>query len=125
MKLGSKKSDQRDGELVVVSKNLSRMTSAKAIAPTLQSAIDNWATVKASLSDLAEQLEQNDVASETYDPSALSSPLPRAYQWADGSAYLSHMKLVRKARGAEMPEGFNTDPLMYQGGSDTLSLIHI
>lgn len=118
MKLASKKTNQRDGALMVVSKDLSRMASAAAVVPTLQQAVESWDSLREPLAQLAAQLEQDVIPSEPYDPTLLASPLPRAYQWADGSAYLSHMKLVRKARGAEMPEGFKSDPLMYQGGSD-------
>ncbi len=118
MKLASLKGG-RDGRLVVVSRDLARMTDAGAIAPTLQAALDDWANMAPALSDLSDQLNGGSVAGETFDESACASPLPRAYQWADGSAYVNHVELVRKARGAEMPETFWTDPLMYQGGSDT------
>jgi fumarylacetoacetate (FAA) hydrolase len=110
--------DGRDGRLVVVSRDLSRYISAAGIAPTLQAALDNWATAKPALEALAKDLENAD-RGEPFDESACSSPLPRAYQWADGSAYVNHVELVRKARGAEMPESFWTIPLMYQGGSDS------
>lgn len=118
MKLASLKSG-RDGELVLVNKALTHMVSAKDIAPTLQYALDNWADVSAKLNTLSQQLESGDIASEAFVQSDCASPLPRAYQWADGSAYVNHVELVRKARGAEMPESFWTDPLMYQGGSDS------
>jgi fumarylacetoacetate (FAA) hydrolase len=108
----------RDGTLVVVSKDLSRYASAGEVAPTLQYALDNWAAVAPALEDLALDIESQD-AGKPFDESACASPLPRAYQWADGSAYVNHVELVRKARGAEMPESFWTDPLMYQGGSDS------
>ncbi len=110
--------DGRDGRLVVVSRDLSRYISATGVAPTLQAALDNWATAKPALEALAKDLENAD-RGEQFDQSACSSPLPRAYQWADGSAYVNHVELVRKARGAEMPESFWTIPLMYQGGSDS------
>ena len=118
MKLASLKSGGRDGTLVVVSKDLSRMAAARSIAPTLQQAIETWVSSGPALAQLAADVENGKVDTQPYDPDALASPLPRAYQWADGSAYLSHMRLVRKARGAEMPPGAETDPLMYQGGGD-------
>ena len=116
MKLASLKGG-RDGRLVVVSRDLSRCADAGAIAPTLQAALDDWAGVAPGLAELAEQLEQGG-GGEAFDASGCAAPLPRAYQWADGSAYVNHVELVRKARGAEMPASFWTDPLMYQGGSD-------
>ncbi len=117
MKLATLK-DGRDGRLVVVSRDLSRQLDASAVAETLQSALDNWSHCRPRLDALVEQLESGQ-AGEAFDQTACASPLPRAYQWADGSAYVNHVELVRKARGAEMPESFWTDPLMYQGGSDT------
>jgi len=118
MKLASIKHG-RDGKLVVVNKDLSKMVSAQDIAPTLQYALDNWSKVESDLTRLAQALETGEIAGEAFDQNACASPLPRAYQWADGSAYVNHVELVRKARGAEMPESFWTDPLMYQGGSDS------
>lgn len=118
MKLASLKKG-RDGSLVVVSSDLTRMASATHIAETLQAALDNWAEDFPKLRSLSSSLESGAVDSEPFDESACSSPLPRAYQWADGSAYVNHVELVRKARGAKMPESFWTDPLMYQGGSDS------
>lgn len=118
MKLASLKNG-RDGTLVVVSKDLSRMVEAKAIAPTLQAALDDWANLNPKLEALYAQLNAGEVESAVFDEALCASPLPRAYQWADGSAYVNHVELVRKARGAEMPKSFWTDPLMYQGGSDT------
>jgi fumarylacetoacetate (FAA) hydrolase len=106
----------RNGRLVVVSRDLSRQLDASAIAETLQSALDNWPNTKPQLEELAARVEAE---GDSFDQSACASPLPRAYQWADGSAYVNHVELVRRARGAEMPESFWTDPLMYQGGSDT------
>jgi fumarylacetoacetate (FAA) hydrolase len=108
----------RDGRLVVVSKDLTRATDAFFIVPTLQQALDDWQTVEPRLRDLAEQLEHGSVPAFRFHEHDCASPLPRAYQWADGSAYVNHVELVRKARGAEMPASFWTDPLMYQGGSD-------
>ena len=119
MKLATLKSGGRDGTLVVVSRDLSRAVKAQA-APTLQAALDAWSEVAPRLE--AESRALNDgtaVDSFEFDQSACASPLPRAYQWADGSAYVNHVELVRKARNAEMPESFWTDPLMYQGGSDS------
>jgi fumarylacetoacetate (FAA) hydrolase len=118
MKLASLK-DGRDGRLVVVSRDLTRYADATSIAPTLQSALDNWKRAEARLFTLAEQVELNSVPTQRFHEKDCASPLPRAYQWADGSAYVNHVQLVRKARGAEMPESFWTDPLMYQGGSDS------
>jgi fumarylacetoacetate (FAA) hydrolase len=108
----------RDGRLVVVSRDLSRQADASAIAPTLQAALDDWDRFAPLLRALAEQLETRALAGEPFDPARCAAPLPRAYQWADGSAYVNHVELVRKARKAEMPASFWTDPLMYQGGSD-------
>lgn len=117
MKLASLKSG-RDGELVVVSTDLKRFVSARDVAATLQAALDDWAVVKPQLESLAAGLESGS-GGEPFSEVACASPLPRAYQWADGSAYVNHVELVRKARGAQMPESFWTDPLMYQGGSDS------
>jgi fumarylacetoacetate (FAA) hydrolase len=118
MKLSSLKQG-RDGRLVVVSNDLTRATDAFFIVPTLQQALDDWEKVEPRLRDLAEQLEHGSVPSFRFHEHDCASPLPRAYQWADGSAYVNHVELVRKARGGEMPESFWTDPLMYQGGSDS------
>jgi fumarylacetoacetate (FAA) hydrolase len=108
----------RDGRLVVVSNDLAWFAEAHHIAPTLQFALDHWDGVEPSLRGLAEGLEHGSVPRERFHEHAAASPLPRAYQWADGSAYVNHVQLVRQARGAEMPQSFWTDPLMYQGGSD-------
>jgi fumarylacetoacetate (FAA) hydrolase len=116
MKLASLKHG-RDGKLVVVSKDLSRAAFASEIAPTLQAALDDWARAGPRLAELASRVESGE--GFPFDPSACAAPLPRAYQWADASAYVNHVMLVRKARGAAMPPSFWTDPLMYQGGSDT------
>jgi fumarylacetoacetate (FAA) hydrolase len=109
----------RDGRLVVVSKDLTRATDAFPVVPTLQAALDDWDRHAPRLADLAETLEHGSVPSFRFHEHDCASPLPRAYQWLDGSAYVNHVDLVRKARGAQMPESFWTDPLMYQGGSDT------
>ncbi len=117
MKLASLKHG-RDGRLVVVSKNLAHAALATDVAPTLQAALDDWAQVAPKLALLAEQLEIPSIETFRFRERDCASPLPRAYQWADGSAYVNHVALVRKARGAEMPPSFWTDPLIYQGGSD-------
>lgn len=113
MKLASLKAG-RDGALVVVSADLARQLPA---GTTLQAALDEWDVKEPLLRSLADRVNAGE--GETFDESLCASPLPRAYQWADGSAYVNHVELVRRARGAEMPESFWTDPLMYQGGSDT------
>lgn len=117
MKLASLKHG-RDGRLVVVSQDLNWFTDAFLIAPTLQAALDDWDNCGPRLQALAESLEHEGVPRGRFHERDAASPLPRAYQWADGSAYVNHVELVRRARGAEMPESFWTDPLMYQGGSD-------
>ena len=119
MKLASLKGG-RDGRLVVVSKDLSRCAGASAVAPTMQAALDNWTMAAPRLIEIAAALEASRIAHVPFDPAECAAPLPRAYQWLDGSAYVNHVALVRKARGAEMPASFWTDPLMYQGGSDVL-----
>jgi len=117
MKLASLKGG-RDGRLVVVSNDLAWCTDAATIAPTLQAALDDWGRCEPLLRGLAESLEHDAVPKERFHEHDAASPLPRAYQWVDGSAYVNHVQLVRQARGAEMPETFWTDPLMYQGASD-------
>lgn len=109
----------RDGQLVVVSRDLTQAAHAHEIAPTLQFALDNWDQVEPDLQHIYRNLNDG-VARDVFpfNPALCASPLPRAYQWADGSAYVNHVELVRKARGAEMPESFWTDPLIYQGMSD-------
>lgn len=118
MKLASLKSG-RDGRLVVVSRDLHWYADAAHIAPTLQVALDDWEHVAPQLGLLATDLEHEAIPLERFHEREAAAPLPRAYQWADGSAYVNHVELVRKARGAEMPESFWTDPLMYQGASDS------
>ena len=118
MKLASLK-EGRDGKLVVVSADLTRMADATEVAPTLQAALDDWSAVEVDLQEIYRHLNDQPGFGVAFDQSACASPLPRAYQWADGSAYVNHVELVRKARGAEMPESFWHDPLMYQGGSDS------
>ena len=117
MKLASLKHG-RDGRLVIVSRDLNWFTDAFLIAPTLQAALDDWDRTEPLLRALAESLEHEAVPRGRFHERDAAAPLPRAYQWADGSAYVNHVALVRQARGAEMPESFWTDPLMYQGGSD-------
>ena len=117
MKLASLKHG-RDGRLVVVSNDLTRYTDASRVAPTLQAALDNWDEAAIGLRELAEGLEHGSMPAERFHEREAASPLPRSYQWADGSAYINHVELVRKARGAEVPASFYEDPLMYQGGSD-------
>ena len=108
----------RDGRLAVVSGDLRRAASASAFAPTLQAALDDWARARPALEALARELEVGHADSFPFDATLALSPLPRAYHWVDGSAYVNHVELVRKSRGATMPESFWTDPLVYQGGSD-------
>jgi fumarylacetoacetate (FAA) hydrolase len=119
MKLGSLKSG-RDGRLVVVSDDLAWCAEASHIAPTLQAALDDWETLAPRLELLATDLAHEAIPMMRFHERAADAPLPRAYQWADGSAYVNHVALVRQARGAEMPESFWTDPLMYQGASDEM-----
>lgn len=118
MKLASLKFG-RDGHLVVVSRDLTRAVDAGEIAPTLQDALDRWDECAPLLEAKYEALNAGKGDHFAFDERACASPLPRAYQWLDGSAYLNHVELVRKARGAKVPESFYDDPLMYQGGSDT------
>ncbi len=120
MKLSTLKNNSRDGQLVVVSRDLKKAIFATPIAPTLQYALDNWQSTKPQLEELYQALNADQAANAfAFEPSKANAPLPRAYQWADGSAYVNHVELVRKARGATMPASFWTDPLLYQGGSDS------
>lgn len=120
MKLASLKSaTSRDGELCVVNQSLTTALKVGQIAPTLQYALDHWNQVEDELSTIYRKLNEGHVdGAFNFDPLQCTSPLPRAYQWIDGSAYVNHVELVRKARGAELPADFWTNPLMYQGGSD-------
>jgi fumarylacetoacetate (FAA) hydrolase len=119
MKLATLKTQGRDGRLQLVSRDLARCVDARA-ATTLQQALDSWAEIGPLLSEEARSLEAGEwLGVEEFAAEECAAPLPRAYQWADGSAYVNHVELVRKARGAEMPPSFWTDPLMYQGGSDS------
>src|SRR6202140_1151521 len=119
MKLATLKDGSRDGTLALVSRDLVRAIAVPEIAPTLQAALDEWGVVAPHLEKLYAQLnEGKTTGAVAFDPRQARSPLPRAYQWADGSAYVNHVELVRRSRGATMPAEFWTDPLMYQGGSD-------
>ena len=119
MKLATLKDGTRDGQLIAVSRDLRTAAIADAIVPTLQCALDDWAFYAPQLIDLYDALNQGRARNAfAFDPKSCMAPLPRAFQWADGSAYVNHVELVRRARGAEMPPEFWTDPLMYQGGSD-------
>jgi fumarylacetoacetate (FAA) hydrolase len=120
MKLATLKNNTRDGKLVVVSKDLKTAVAVPDIAPTLQKALEDWEKTKSQLQKIYEQLNKNEIKNTlNFDPHQAESPLPRAYQWADASSYVNHVELARKSRGVEMPTSFWTDPLIYQGGSDT------
>ena len=119
MKLASYKDGSRDGQVVVVSRDMSTAHYATGIATRLQQLLDDWNFLSPQLEDLYQSLNQGKPRHAfTFDPKLCMAPLPRAYQWADGSAFINHVELVRKARNAEVPQSFYTDPLMYQGGSD-------
>ncbi|XQA68939.1 fumarylacetoacetate hydrolase family protein [Xanthomonas sacchari] len=118
MKLGSLKEGGRDGTLIVVSRDLTRAVRATGIAPTLQRALEDWSNLAPRLNALSESLNDGSADGQfDLDMAALAAPLPRAYEFLDGSAYLPHVERVRRARGAEVPESFYTDPLMYQAVS--------
>ncbi|MGL5487703.1 MAG: fumarylacetoacetate hydrolase family protein, partial [Shewanella sp.] len=120
MKLASYNNGRRDGQLMLVSRDLTQTVAVPAIAHTMQQLLDGWDLLKPQLQELYDALNEGKLPNtQTFDEAKCLSPLPRAYQWADGSAYVNHVELVRKARGAEMPETFWTDPLFYQGGSDS------
>ena len=122
MKLATLQQGGRDGTLVVVSRDLTRCQPVPAIARTLQAALDDWDAARPGFQAGVRCAQRGPCARcPSPDPAQCHSPLPRAYQWADGSAYLNHVELVRKARGSEMPASFWTDPLMYQGGSTASS----
>ncbi len=119
MKLATYRDGSRDGQLVVVSRDLGMAHYATGIAARLQQALDDWSFVSPQLQDLYDQLNNGKARHAfPFDPTQCMGPLPRAYQWADGSAYINHVELVRAARTSEVPPSFYTDPLMYQGGSD-------
>jgi fumarylacetoacetate (FAA) hydrolase len=119
VKLASLKEGGRDGTLVVVNRDMTRAVKVPDIARTMQIAMDDWATISPELEAVFSRLQNNEIDDAfNFEPEALAAPLPRSYHWADGSAYVTHVELVRKARGAELPESFWTDPLMYMGASD-------
>lgn len=119
MKLGTIDNGTRDGQLVVVNKNLTKAVKVPSIAATMQQAMDNWEKCESLLRVVAGQLEEGKIDGIfDFTDAKIMAPIPRAYHWADGSAYVTHVELVRKARNAELPESFWTDPLMYMGASD-------
>ena len=119
MKFATYKDGSRDGQLVVVSRDLATAHYATGIASKLQQVLDDWNFMSPQLQDLYETLNSGKARHAfPFEPAQCMAPLPRAYQWVDGSAYINHVELVRKARHAEVPATFYTDPLMYQGGSD-------
>ena len=119
MKFATLRDGTRDGQLVVVSRDNKRWIAAPSICKTLQAALDDWDAVAPALEVLYRDLNNNVAKGEPFDSKKALSPLPRAYEWVDGSAYINHIALVRKARGAELPKTLRTDPLVYQGGSGT------
>ena len=121
MKLATLRNGRPDGQLVVVSTDLARCVSAGRIAPTLQSALDDWTGASLALANLAAQLDAGAIAGQPFDASQALAPLPRAYQWIDGSGYLSHLERVRSLKGSKDAELQSDRPLLYQGGSDSLS----
>ena len=126
MKLGSLKGVGRDGTLVLVSEDLTKIKSVTDVVPTFQSAIENWKKIEPQLMEINRRLNSEGIlGSMPYDPNEMAARLPRGYLWLDGSAYVNHVELVRRARGASMPDSFWADPLMYQGGSDTVSYTHL
>lgn len=122
MKLATLRRGDRDGRLAIVNRAMTHCQLVPGIAPTMQAALDDWAAVEPRLAERAAAIERNSAHSDVmpFDAAQCAAPLPRAYHWVDGSAYVNHVELVRKARGAEMPASFWTDPLVYQGGSDDL-----
>lgn len=119
MIIGTLKGGTRDGKLVIVDRTRTRYALAEDVAPTLQQALDHWQIARPKLEKLGDNLNTNRITGSPIDIQKFHSPLPRAYGWVDGSAFLNHVILVRKARGAEPPATMKTDPLMYQGGSDS------
>ena len=119
MLLATRKNGTRDGQLILVRRDRAAWADASGIAPHLQAALDDWARVAPRLQALQSDLDGGHVEGQPLHPAELHSPLPRAYEWIDGSAYLNHVRLVRKARNAEPPPTLETDPLVYQGGSGT------
>src|SRR5215218_9439859 len=120
MRLGTIRDGRRDGALVVISADGARCARAPAAHPTLQAALDDWDAARGPLARLAAELDSGQPPGLPIDPAAFAAPLPRAYEWLDGSAFLSHVRLARRARGAELPPDLETDPLIYQGGSGVL-----
>lgn len=120
MRLGSIRDGSRDGRLVVVRRDGEAIADASAVARCLQNALDRWEVCEPALRAIAASLDDGAIGGEPLDPARLLSPLPRAYEWVDGSAFLNHVRLVRRARGAEPPPTLETDPLVYQGGSGAL-----
>ena len=118
MKLATYKNNTRDGKLMLVNRDLTKAIEVADVAATMQQALDNWLEIEPVLQARYDALNNDSANAQNFDEALCESPLPRAYQWADGSAYVNHVELVRKARGAEIPASFWTDPLMYQGGSD-------
>lgn len=120
MKLATYQNGRRDGQLMLVSRDLAKTLAVPQVAQTMQQLLDDWHTLAPQLEELYQALNAGTLeGTEAFDERKCHSPLPRAFQWADGSAYVNHVELVRKARGAQMPETFWTDPLVYQGGSDS------
>jgi len=120
MRLATLRDGTRDGRLSLVRNDGTRLASASHIARNLQAALDAWGTVEPRLREMEAEMEAGRIATDPVDLERLQAPLPRAYEWIDGSTYLNHARLVRKARGAELPASFETDPLVYQGGSGVL-----
>jgi fumarylacetoacetate (FAA) hydrolase len=120
MRLSTVRDGSRDGCLVVVDRAGRSCARVPGVAVTLQHALDDWERAEPALRSVAERLERGELAGETFDPRSALAPLPRAYEWIDGSSYLNHVRLVRKARNAEPPETLESDPLVYQGGSGAL-----
>ena len=121
MKLATLRANRPDGQLVVVSKDISRCVSAGRIAPSLQAALDDWERCAPALSELAAQLDKGAIAGQVFEPRAALAPLPRAYQWIDGAGYMGHLERVRSLKGSKDEELQSARPLLYQGGSDSLS----
>src|SRR5256885_8339058 len=120
MRLATLRAGGRDGTLIVVRRDGEACAPATGVAATLQAALDDWERAGPALARLAARLDAGEIPAEPLAPAALASPLPRAYEWVDGSAFLSHVRLARRARGAEPPANLATDPLVYQGGSGVL-----
>lgn len=124
MKLATLRASRPDGQLVVVSNDLSRCVSAGRIAPSLQAALDDWDRLSPALAELAKQLDKGEIAGQSFEPSTALAPLPRAYQWIDGAGYMGHLERVRSLKGSKDEELQSVRPLIYQGGSDSLSAAH-